>query len=266
MENEANYRFSDKLIQLRKVKGLSQEQLADYLAVSRQAVSKWEAAQALPSLDKIIQLADLFGVSVDYLVRENAIEEDYNKTVVTTIDDTAMMAQLDDIKSMMKRSAGYEFKSKTTLFNLPLVHIKFSHNGKPAVAKGIIAIGNIAIGVIGIGAISVGVISLGAIALGLLFAFGSIALGFLSGGGISIGYYAFGGLALGIYAFGGVAVAKEVAAGGVAVGNFAAGGAVSGNDIIEFSDEFGIQVKTYIQEHYPRFPRLFLKIITSLLD
>lgn len=61
---------SEKIYTLRTRLGLSQEELAEKLGVSRQSVSKWETGQSVPDLEKIIKLADLFGVSVDELVRE----------------------------------------------------------------------------------------------------------------------------------------------------------------------------------------------------
>ncbi len=63
--------FADKLIDLRKKNGWSQEELAEKLNVSRQAVSKWEGAQSIPDMSRIIQLSELFGVSTDYLLKEN---------------------------------------------------------------------------------------------------------------------------------------------------------------------------------------------------
>lgn len=62
--------LGEKICTLRTGKGLSQEDLAAKLEVSRQSVSKWETGQSVPDLEKIIKLADLFGVSVDELVRE----------------------------------------------------------------------------------------------------------------------------------------------------------------------------------------------------
>lgn len=62
--------LGEKICTLRTGKGLSQEDLAQRLEVSRQSVSKWETGQSVPDLEKIIKLADLFGVSVDELVRE----------------------------------------------------------------------------------------------------------------------------------------------------------------------------------------------------
>lgn len=62
--------LSDRILELRTGMGLSQGDLADRLEVSRQSVSKWETGQSVPDLDKIIKLADLFGITVDELVRE----------------------------------------------------------------------------------------------------------------------------------------------------------------------------------------------------
>ena len=66
--------LADKIIQLRKKQGWSQEELAERLDVSRQSVSKWEGAQSTPDLNKILAMADLFGVSTDYLLREDLEE------------------------------------------------------------------------------------------------------------------------------------------------------------------------------------------------
>ena len=60
--------LSQKIYELRTGSGLSQLDLAEKLGVSRQSVSKWETGQAVPDLDKLIRLADLFGISVDELV------------------------------------------------------------------------------------------------------------------------------------------------------------------------------------------------------
>lgn len=61
--------FSDKLIALRKKAGWSQEELAERLNVSRQSVSKWESAQSMPDIDKILQLSSLFNVTTDCLLK-----------------------------------------------------------------------------------------------------------------------------------------------------------------------------------------------------
>lgn len=61
--------ISDRIQALRKTKGVSQEELADALGVSRQAVSKWESEQSAPELDKIISMSDYFGVTTDYILK-----------------------------------------------------------------------------------------------------------------------------------------------------------------------------------------------------
>ena len=68
--------FADKLIRLRKKSGWSQEELAEQMGVSRQSISKWEGAQSIPDLEKIIKLAKLFSVSTDYLLLDEQGEEE----------------------------------------------------------------------------------------------------------------------------------------------------------------------------------------------
>lgn len=67
--------LADKIIRLRKKNGWSQEELADKMHVSRQAVSKWESAQAVPDLEKILRLGQLFGVTTDYLLKDEIEDE-----------------------------------------------------------------------------------------------------------------------------------------------------------------------------------------------
>lgn len=63
--------LADKIIQLRKKSGWSQEDLAEKLGVSRQSVSKWEGAQSTPELDRIIEMSKIFGVSTDFLLKDD---------------------------------------------------------------------------------------------------------------------------------------------------------------------------------------------------
>lgn len=62
--------FSEKLQLIRKNKGLTQEDLAERIAVSRQAVAKWESGQVYPDIGNLIQISNLFNVTVDYLVKD----------------------------------------------------------------------------------------------------------------------------------------------------------------------------------------------------
>ena len=63
--------LADKIIELRKKSGWSQEDLAEKMDVSRQSISKWESAQSVPDMGRIVRLSELFGVSTDYLLKDN---------------------------------------------------------------------------------------------------------------------------------------------------------------------------------------------------
>ncbi|KXT85137.1 helix-turn-helix domain-containing protein [Streptococcus panodentis] len=65
-------KLADKLFELRKEKGWSQELLAEKVNVSRQSISKWESGQALPELEKIVELSRIFQVTTDYLLLEES--------------------------------------------------------------------------------------------------------------------------------------------------------------------------------------------------
>ena len=67
--------FNEKLIDLRKSRGLSQEELGAELHVSRQTVSKWESAQSYPDFQRLVLLSDYFGLTLDALVRDVDVQE-----------------------------------------------------------------------------------------------------------------------------------------------------------------------------------------------
>lgn len=75
--------LADKIIDLRKKNGWSQEELAEKLQVTRQSISKWEGAQSTPDLNKILAMSQLFGVTTDYLLKDEQGEPEY----VTTEDE-----------------------------------------------------------------------------------------------------------------------------------------------------------------------------------
>ena len=76
-QEEDDMILADKIITLRKKAGWSQEELASQLGVTRQSVSKWEGAQSVPDLDKVVQMSRLFGVSTDYLLKDELEEEEF---------------------------------------------------------------------------------------------------------------------------------------------------------------------------------------------
>lgn len=81
--------LSEKLYKLRKKSGLSQEQLAEQLNVSRQAISKWEQGTAVPESEKLISISDYFGVTVDYLLKEDTA--DTMNTTNEVVEETPKM-------------------------------------------------------------------------------------------------------------------------------------------------------------------------------
>ena len=84
--------LSEKIMQLRKKNGWSQEELAEKLSISRQSVSKWESGASIPDIDKIITMSGLFGVSTDYLLKDELEQEQYSET-----EDVYEKAQLRSV-------------------------------------------------------------------------------------------------------------------------------------------------------------------------
>jgi len=87
--------FAEKLLTLRKAKGLTQEQLAEKLEVSRQSVSKWESAQAVPELEKLVAMSTVFDVTTDYLLKPSEIDNLSVKTEMLERQQRQMLARED---------------------------------------------------------------------------------------------------------------------------------------------------------------------------
>lgn len=213
----------EKITEGRKKLGLTQQQFADALGVSRQAVSRWESDLAFPETDNLIKMSEMFNCSVDYLLKYNSEAEQEN---VEKKGENGL--GVVDLNSLIK-NLRFEYKSKTTVFGVPLVHINI---GIFAVAKGIIAIGPVAVGVVSIGVIAIGLIAfaclalggaaLGAIAGGVL-SFGGVAVGIIAFGGLAVGVMSIGGCSIGLFAIGGYANGRFIAVGDYAVGQIALG-------------------------------------------
>ena len=215
-----------KIYECRRKAGMTQEELAEKLGVTRQAVSKWESDVAFPETEKILELCKMFRLSADELLfgdarpQEDTPAEESEKEEQSPPTETRACGWLPH-----EGKLHYEYVSKTRLFGMPLVHVNFGLGVYRA--KGVIAIGNVATGFVSLGLVSVGLVSLGVVAVGLL-AFGTLALALLLGAGaIALGALAFGGIAVGVLAFGGLTVGY-IAVGGMAVGQFAMGGGAQG--------------------------------------
>lgn len=232
--------FNNKLIDLRKQKGLSQESLGLEINVTRQTVSKWELGETTPEMNKLMELAKFFNVSVDELIGNEINQSNYKRS-----DKFA-----------------YEYVSKTKVKGIPLVHINLGFGLRKAkgiiaignIAKGMIALGGIATGIIAIGGIGLGIFTIAGLALGLLLAIGAISIGALSIGGLAIGILAIGGIAVGIYSLGGVAIASNIAEGGIARGYIAIGDNTYGNvtfDINNITNATKIEIENAILTKFP---------------
>lgn len=105
--------LAEKIINLRKKNGWSQEELAEKLGVTRQSISKYEGAQSIPDLDKILKLSEIFGVTTDYLIKDELEEEEYapsqmheNKSESDRIVHKVTMEMANEYLQMIDWSAG----------------------------------------------------------------------------------------------------------------------------------------------------------------
>lgn len=247
--------FSEKLVNLRRREGLSQEQLADRLGVTRQSVSKWESGTAMPELVKLISLSEIFSVSLDYLVKDCAEEE----RPQASIDTSRLEEKIDNLERTYHRALGayFSYTSRLRILGLPLLSIRFGRARNPTrdtLAVGIIAIGNFALGVISLGLISAGVLSLG------LIAFGALALG-----GVSVGGIALGVCAAGVYAAGVSAIGGEIAVGvAAAAGNTAVGCDASADHVLLWGEGLsGEEVEQFLLAHHPHLWRPLLRLLSE---
>ncbi|EPB9413996.1 helix-turn-helix domain-containing protein [Clostridium perfringens] len=229
-------KLAEKLQLMRKREGLSQEDLAEKLGISRQAVSKWESGQSVPDLNKLIILSELYNVTIDYLVKETyEFEGSQEKEISNTGKQYGENLENKETQLIIhfnnKYSLEYEYKSKKTICGVPVVHINLGRGLKKA--KGIIAIGNISCGVISIGFISIGIFSLGFLSIGLI-SIALLAIGFLlSIGTISLGGFSIGAIAVGKYSIGASAIASDIAIGNITEGSNLISLGTSGEEIEE---------------------------------
>lgn len=102
--------LADKIINERKKNGWSQEELAEQLSVSRQSVSKWEGAQAVPDLQKIVAMAGIFGVTTDYLLKDD-IEPEDKPTQIAVVEESV---SAEDIRRVSLEEASEFLNISTT--------------------------------------------------------------------------------------------------------------------------------------------------------
>jgi len=249
--------FDEQLIQLRKQKGLSQEQLGEQIGVSRQTISKWELGDTTPEMEKLIMLGDFFDISIDKLIGHSSADPNGSPAYAYPYP----------------YRWHYEYKSKRSIRGIPLVHINIGHGVFKA--KGLIAVGNISRGLISaglissgalsFGALSAGIISIGGASLGMLLSLGGLAVGTIAAGGLALGVLAFGGGAFGIYAVGGAAIAQKIAYGGYASAPIAIGNTVNGQiTFLTGQTHSSAEIRNAILSLYPKTWDFIVNLFRSL--
>ena len=263
--------FSEKLTDLRRKSGMSQEQLADRLGVTRQSVSKWESGTAMPELVKLISLSELFDVSVDYLVKDrldSPEEAERGGDDLSARQADRLEKKVDELTRYVKGKV-YRYDSKTRIFGLPLVSIRFGFVrnatfSKDNVARGIIAIGNAAVGVVAIGIVGVGLFTFGVVGMGLL-SLGIVAAGLGAFGVAALGYLALGVSAVGVYTGGVAAIAAKIAVAVSAVAPTAVGEFASGSHVLLWGDGLSApEVRSFLLEHHPDLWEPLLRLLTDI--
>ncbi len=103
--------LAEKITNLRKKMAWSQEELADQLNVSRQSVSKWESAQSIPDMDKIVKMSSVFGVSTDYLLKDELGDDDSVQPIAETSEPGLRKVTMEEASRYMeiKRSTAMRF-------------------------------------------------------------------------------------------------------------------------------------------------------------
>lgn len=102
--------MAEKITMLRKQNAWSQEELAEKMGISRQSVSKWESGASIPDLDKIVKMSALFGVSTDYLIKDDLEELSYSETDDIPEGEQIKSVSLDEANSFMELTRGLSKK------------------------------------------------------------------------------------------------------------------------------------------------------------
>lgn len=255
----------EKIAKLRKENNYTQEQLAELLGVSRQSVSKYESGIVYPETEKLIRLSEVFGCTVDYLLK------DYVEMDNGTVGDGMSEEKQQDITigKLFHLIWSFDKKSKKTLFGMPLWHIGKNAKGFVAVglkAQGIISFGLLSIGILPFGMLSIGVLAAGLFSVGVLAA-GSISLGALAFGAIAIGIVSFGAISIGEFAIGALSIGHYFAYGAHAQAMFAFGDDEAVGSVFECLNRVTVYDKqTVMSKMYEEIPRIYHWIVDWIAE
>ena len=268
-----------RLARLRRAQNITQEELAERLGISRQAVSKWESDLTYPETDKLLILSRLYGCTVDYLLTgEEPAPTQAPPPPPTSTDQPNLLDRMS--RAWGQRPRYFEYKSRRTVGNLPLVHINVgwgrTATGVIAVglaSRGILSLGLASVGILSLGICSAGLISLGILSLGLLLAVGSIAVGAVAIGAIALGILAIGALSAGLISVGALAAGYYVAVGDHAYGMIAVGGTVAEGEVFsviaplfpEWRDQLLPEALDAVEHHLPSFLQGIAKFVLRMV-
>ena len=184
---EQTMTIGERIAEERKKKGMTQEDMAEKLNLSRQAISKWESGSSFPDTENLLKLSLLFSVSVDYLLKGEKVEERKEEEKIFSLSFSPL--------SRMK-----ERHSEKTLWGLPLWSVGINAKGFFALgffSKGVFSLGCFTLGGISVGMASLGLLSLGAFSGGIV-SFGAVSVALMASvGAISISPLSIGSLSLG---------------------------------------------------------------------
>ena len=107
--------IADRIQHLRKGKGISQEELADKIGVSRQAVSKWESEQSIPDIDKIIIMSDFFDVTTDYILKGIETKAQAGERKIDANIFAVMVSAINFIGLILASALWYEQQNATAI-------------------------------------------------------------------------------------------------------------------------------------------------------
>ena len=201
---EQTMTIGERIAEERKKKGMTQEDMAEKLNLSRQAISKWESGSSFPDTENLLKLSFLFSVSVDYLLKGEMVEEKNGEE-----EKEVFHLPYSSLSRMKERH------SEKTLWGLPLWSV-----GKNA--KGFFALGFRSEGIFSLGFFSKGVFSLGCFTLGGI-SVGMASLGLLSLGAFSGGIISFGAVSLALMASVGAISISSLSIGSLSLGEVSIG-------------------------------------------
>ncbi len=133
-----NMKFSDKLIKLRKSQGLSQEDLAEKLNVSRQAISRWEGGSAMPDAENILKISRIFNVTADYLLNDDyesdgdvpkikEIKNNSTSTILFCLVMLGIMLVIIQFVSVVVLKSWVFSIASFVLFLMPIIGFEYSY-------------------------------------------------------------------------------------------------------------------------------------------